>query len=448
MQQRNYIKLTLLHVGIGLLLAFYPPLSKIYGILIVLTGIYFVVKNQNKNNEVLYVIAYIAGSEVFLRTTFGNPVHEFGKYLMLFFTVLGFVYSGLPKFRNPYWIYLLLLLPAVFLSFLYINDDLRRKISFELLGPICMGILALYNYKRAITSIEIKRILNFLAFPILAYCVFLTLRYSHNFVQVDAYRSNFYFSGEYAPNQMATVLGLGLFIYLFKIVTESDNRKVLVANIIIFCLLSYRGLLTFSRGGIVTALIVVLVFLLSMYISRKGYYKAKRKAALLLFAVTSIFILTAYQTENSLLARYTDMEVFHRFNDIKKRGRYIQIRSDIKNFAENPVLGIGAGKGKEIRKNEYGKNVSTHSELTRMISEHGIFGIFALLILFFYPLQLYFKDLRNYYFLPFFMFWLLTINHSATRIIAPLFLYTLTLLQVKFEKEEPVIARVPTTLST
>ena len=65
MSDKQQINLTILHIVIGSLIAFHPTLSKIYSLLIVFTGFYIVVKNKNKNNEILYVIAYIAGSEVF-----------------------------------------------------------------------------------------------------------------------------------------------------------------------------------------------------------------------------------------------------------------------------------------------------------------------------------------------------------------------------------------------
>lgn len=435
MKEKHFINLTLLHIGIGFLLAFYPQLSKIYTLLIVLVGFYIVVKNKNKNNEILYVIAYIAGSEVFLRTTNGNPLHEFGKYSMLFFTCLGFYYNGFPKIRNPYWAYLLLLLPTVYLSFMYLDGDFRRKISFEILGPICLGVLALYSYKRKISIIEINIVLTSIALPILASCVYLILRYSHNIYPINSHSSNFYYSGEYAPNQMATALGLGVFVYFIKAITESASMKMYFLNIIFLCLIFYRGLLTFSRGGIVTGLIAVCIVFISMEISKKGYF-LKRKIGISLFIITTVFILTAYQTEGHLFERYTNFNIFHTKNNHKPKGRYIQITSDIKNFSENPIVGIGVGKGKEIRKATYSLNVSTHSEITRLLSEHGIFGLFALLILIFVPLQLYFNDLKNVYLLSFFIFWLFTINHSATRIIAPLFMYSLALMKIEFEKEE------------
>ena len=86
MSDKQQINLTILHIVIGSLIAFHPPLSKIYSLLIVLMGFYIVVKNKNKNNEILYVIAYIAGSEVFFRATNGTGIHEFGKYSIVLFT--------------------------------------------------------------------------------------------------------------------------------------------------------------------------------------------------------------------------------------------------------------------------------------------------------------------------------------------------------------------------
>lgn len=435
MNGKQQINLTLLHIGIGVILAFYPWFSGAYLFLVVFTGLYIVVRKKNEGNEILYVIAYIAGSEVFFRTIAANPFHEFGKYAMLFFTCLGFFYSGFPKIRNPYWIYLLLFIPSVFMSFMYLEDDFRRKIFFEILGPVCMGFLALYTYKRKISANQISVILNLIALPILTSCVYLILKYSHHIYNVSWANSNFYFSGNYAPNQMATALGLGVFIYFLKIITESGNKKIFYLNVIIFCLIFYRGLLTFSRGGIATGVMMALVFLLSLYISKKEYHNLKRKVGLSLVILTSIFILTSYQTHSSLFIRYTNIEILNSDEKIKKRGRYIQIQSDIKSFNQNPIVGIGVGKGTENRKAEYNIEVSTHSEITRMLSEHGILGLLCLFILFFFPLQFYFKDLRNFYLLPFFIFWLLTINHSATRIIAPLFLYALTLLEIKFEED-------------
>ena len=234
---------------------------------------------------------------------------------------------------------------------------------------------------------------------------------------------------------MATVLGLGVFIYLLKIIIESDNKKMFYLNVLIFCLLFYRGLLTFSRGGIATGIIVVITLFLSMYISRREFYKSKTKFGFLLLILLSVFILTAYQTDNFLLKRYTNFETEQATNIQKVRGRYMQIESDIKNFSENPLLGVGVGKGREIRKQDYNKVLKNlYRNNTNVIGTWNFRSV-VYIDNNFYPLQLYFNDTRNFYLLPFFLFWIFTINHLATRTIAPLFLYALALLQIKEDKE-------------
>jgi hypothetical protein len=47
-----------------------------------------------------------------------------------------------------------------------------------------------------------------------------------------------------------------------------------------------------------------------------------------------------------------------------------------------------------------------------------------------------FRLYHHIYFFPFLIFWGLTINHAATRIVAPGVLYALTLLNVFIKKEE------------
>jgi hypothetical protein len=59
-----------------------------------------------------------------------------------------------------------------------------------------------------------------------------------------------------------------------------------------------------------------------------------------------------------------------------------------------------------------------------------LFGILGLLILLVTPFVLYFNNRQHLYFLSFFLFWLLTINHAAMRTAAPAFVYALTLLVV------------------
>ena len=110
MKDKNYILLVIAHVLIGILIYVIRPLSQVYCIAMLAYGVYYVMKTQNKNNEVLYVAAYIVGSEVFLRMTGGNLFYETSKYGVMLFLALGMYYSGFSKHAIPFWIYLLFLL--------------------------------------------------------------------------------------------------------------------------------------------------------------------------------------------------------------------------------------------------------------------------------------------------------------------------------------------------
>lgn len=435
MSDKNYIKLIAGHLAIGVLIFFFPFFAKIYAIGIVVIGMYFVLKNKNKHHEVLYAAAYIAGSEVFLRTTFGNPFHEYGKYFVLLFILLGIFYSGIPKKINPYWLYLLFLIPSILIAVNQLNFEIRKKIIFDILGPITLGVCALYTYKRKITAREINSVLLALGLPVIACCTFLFLAYPLHKTVIDNTESNFFLSGDYAPNQMSTALGLGTFAFFLRVLCVRTSNKILVLNSIIVCGLFYRGLLTFSRGGMMTEMLMTFVLLFVFYFSsnNRTSYQIKIGFTVLLFPL--VFGLASWQTDGLLLKRYTDKNPSGLSKSHEKNGRQDMALEEIKLFQKNPLTGIGVGEIKEIRKTEYKTSISSHNEITRLLAEHGILGVASLLILLLFPALIYLKNKQNYYLLCFFAFWLLTINHSGMRTAAPSLLYALALFNLKFPED-------------
>ena len=71
-----------------------------------------------------------------------------------------------------------------------------------------------------------------------------------------------------------------------------------------------------------------------------------------------------------------------------------------------------------------------------MLSEHGMFGIFSLIILIFTPIISRLSGRRNIYFYPFIIFWALTISHSSMRIAAPAFIYALGILNINYDAKK------------
>jgi O-antigen ligase len=58
-------------------------------------------------------------------------------------------------------------------------------------------------------------------------------------------------------------------------------------------------------------------------------------------------------------------------------------------FLDNPIVGVGVG-GQEERIEATGDVVASHSEVSRLLAEHGMLGVF-LLILGITPLVLFLK---------------------------------------------------------
>jgi len=79
-----YLYLVALHAFLGLYFLF-PFLSKVYGIAILVFGIYYISHSKNKHNEALLMAAYAVSAEIMLRMTGGTFVNEYGKYLVMLF---------------------------------------------------------------------------------------------------------------------------------------------------------------------------------------------------------------------------------------------------------------------------------------------------------------------------------------------------------------------------
>ena len=434
-EDQSYLYLILFHVVLGVLGFLLPFTTKIYGYSIFIFGVYYIIKKQNRNNEALIAAAYVVGSEVFLRMTGGNPLYEISKYGVMVFILIGMYYSGFSKGAVPYWIFLLLLVPSVVISVFVLNfdTDIRKAIAFNISGPLCLGLASLYTFRRKIALAEINSILLSMGLPIITCMVYLTF-YTPNVQEViTGTESNFQTSGGYGPNQVATVLGLGMFIFFSRVILDSKSKFQIILNLIIALNITYRGMLTFSRGGMITGFLMIVLLLVFLYFKSNfgGRVKLNYIIVLVVFALLATWTYTSFQTGGLINKRYSNQDAAGRVKQSQFTGREDVAQNEINTFLKNPIFGVGVGKGAEVREDETGIKVLSHDEITRMLAEHGSLGIVALLILFFTPLVLYLENKFNMFLLCFVAFWFLTINHAAMRTAAPAFVYSLSLLNVQ-----------------
>lgn len=445
----SYVQLLLLHVGIAFAVYLFRPSSTA----ILLGGfalfLLYILAKGNRNNEVLIAAAYFTGAEVFFRMTGGILFYETGKYAVIFFLLLGMFYRGTSLRSIPFWVYLFVLVPGIVFSAINLNyeTNFRTAVIFNLSGPFCLGVAAIYMYYRSVSKMELQRIFLALLLPIVTTMVYLYVYTPNIRDALSGTQSNFTASGGFGPNQVATILGLGMFILITRLFTIKD-RFVNIIDMVLLFFMSYRAIVTFSRGGVITAGICAAFFILFLYWTSNTKTKAQLlpKLAIVIVGLIFTWLFTSVQTTGLIDKRYTNRDAAGRLKQDITTGRSELISGELEAFYKEPLTGIGVGKIKEFRFEQSGTLAATHNEVSRLLSEHGILGLGALLLLFFTPLFYWFRQRHNPYLIALFIFWFLTINHSSMRLAAPAFIYGLSLLFVLNEKKPRLHRQSPAKL--
>ena len=441
-KERFYIIALLVHMAMGFLFFSARFLGAIYALLLLLVGIWYVIKTQNRNNEVLLLAAYFTSLDVYIKMLKVPLLNEFGKYTVIVFMILGILYKGFSKGSFIYVFFIALLIPGVVIGTqtLSYEADIRKAIAFNITGAACLGISAVYCFKRSITWDRLQDVFIMLLLPLIAILVHVFL-YTPDFKEaVVNTDSNSATSGGYGPNQVSTILGLGMFVAFAQLFLGSPTKKLKIINGFLVMILAYRCIITFSRGGMLTGLLMMIVLSLVLYrvVNLKGKSKLILMAGLSVFAGIMVWGYSSLKTGGLIEKRYANQNSAGIEKESQLSGRETLIETELKMFLENPFFGVGVGKNKEIRYEETGILGASHNELTRMLAEHGSLGVLGLLILITTPLLLYINDYSQIFAVVFMIFWLLTINHAAMRIAAPAFIYGLSLLKVQFFEKPPL----------
>lgn len=441
----NYIRLLVLHAIIAVLIYITDFFSKVYFIAILIFFVYriFTVKPNKRHVEVVVACSYLVAAEVFVRMTGGAFSYEASKYMVIMFLLLGLFFSNFDRKAYPFSIYLILLMPSIIISAftLDITTSWRRAVAFNLAGPVCLGIAALFCYGKKISLKDLHSVVLALLLPVVSNMIFLFLYTPSVRDSLRGTQSNYIASGGFGPNQVSTALGIGMIALIIKFVAFSKDTVSKVITLILFGLVSFRAFITFSRGGVIVAIIAILAFLVLFYLKLPRIRKPRFLRTLIVLIVfgAATWIFTSIQTMGFIDKRYTNRDAAGRLKSDITTGRAELISTELDEFFNNPFFGLGAGKVKEERLESTGIHAASHNEMSRILAEHGLLGVIALGILIFAPLLWRSKNRSNYAFFSFYLFWLLTINHSSMRIAAPAFIYALCLLDIQYGK--PIIHR-------
>lgn len=428
----NKLIVILIHLAFGYI-GTLPLFPKLFGFITIAVPVYYIFSTNNRNEEALLFSSYLVGSEVFIRMTGGFFLYETGKYGVILFLLMGIVYGNFKqKFSVQYVFYILLLLLGIVFTQVPEGESIRKNVLFNLSGPIGLGISAIYFYMRPITKEQLLNALYFMLLPLFSMISYLYFRTPDLEEIVFGGEANFKTSGGFGPNQVATAIGMGMFVLTVFLLIKRKLSGYLFLDSIFLIYFTYRGLLTFSRGGILTAVIAIILFAIFYVLHKRlGGQVLLKYIFVGVFFVLSTWIYTSDITGGMLNNRYVGKNAIGVQKDITT-GRVDILQIQFNNFLENP-LGIGVGNGKYERLRNIKKVTgASHNELGRLIEEHGVIGLVILLMLITMPLfNFYRSDFYGKAFLvSFYIFWFLTINHSAMRVAFPGFIYALSLIRI------------------
>ena len=361
------------HVLIGVLAKISPAFTYAHMMATIVIGFWMVLSSKGRPERAAYVAAYFAGSEVLWRMAMVSLFWEFGKYGSAAVMLIALAQMNRRKPHFEAATYFLLLMPAAVITYWTLGFTVgRHPLSFNLSGPFSLAVAVWYFSNLTINFERLQRL--FLSFACGAVAIGSAVLYSVATAQNIHFTngSNPETSGGYGPNQVAAILALGALLLVFYLIMGSTKTWT---RTILFCtavFLSIQSALTFSRGGLVDSLLAFLVA--TPFLIRERSYR-NRVAPLLIGSALAVFIALPQ------LESFTGGGLGRRFEDPSTTHRDEMVKAELALWGENPLFGSGVGLAAQARLRASHSSKVAHTEFSRLLAEHGSFGLGAILIL-------------------------------------------------------------------
>lgn len=426
-EKKQIFFLMITAILVGVLTSKIHSVALLWGPAIVLLGLYLTMKTRNRYGVAHLFAGYIMASEVYFRMTWAGLPWGFSKYgvilLLLFALIVDKRERKLPMLM---FLFLLLLLPGIIGTFEYYDDSftIKKSIIFNLLGPFVLVVSTFYFYQMKFTM---KEFINLSRVIVLGVLTMSTLVYFNvgDYTAVKfTYSSNAVSSGGFSGNEVVIIFGLGILVLSLNIILKNKLFIYKFIDMTLLIIFLFQAFMTFSRGGLFSALVALFLGMLVYYISNKNLFieflkKTLFKIIIIILIGISIFSVVNGITGNKLYSRYFNIN--NSGKQLKKdysTGRDAIVKGDLQLFRESDFVGVGVGVSKMERPNH--KNFAAHVEYSRLLAEHGILGLIVIVILFLMPMKEFIRRLNfpvnNMILVSFSSLSLMTMTHAATRL--------------------------------
>lgn len=357
------------HLPLGLWMHAQSAITFVHGAITFAAGMWWAL-SSNRLERVAWTGAYIVGAEVLWRMTTDALPWESGKAMIIvIFSVAILNTQGLKGLLMP-GLFFALLLPSAILTIKASEYAVwRGQLSFNLTGPLALVLAARLFSHVYFTPAALMRLFMALIAPTLAIVAIVTMQIVTAQNIEFTTESNFATSGGFGPNQVSLALGLGALAALWLLLDEAARWPLRLLMFAAMAWLITQCALTFSRGGFIgatTSALVAMLFLL-------GERRVRKRISLVLFVTVPLGMFVVWP---SLIA-FTGGTIAARYEETNLTSRDKYIYEDIEAWSRNPILGVGPG----LSAAQHTRSAATHTELSRLLSEHGSFGALFVLSL-------------------------------------------------------------------
>jgi len=360
----------LAHVFLALAMRESRLLATAHALITVLVGFWWVLAARYDPIRVINVIGYIVGAEVLWRMTRAGVFWEYGKYTIVLLCLLGLLRK---RERIPLMpiVYFVLLIPSILLTANNLSIvNMRDALSFNLSGAFTLMACACFCSGLAINRQQLLKLCLATIGPLvgIATITFVGTYTAHNISFIND--SNFATSGGYGPNQVSSLLGLGALLAFYYVINDRSGpgRRWVILGVLLLC--AAQSMMTFSRGGIygfIGAILVAIPFLV-----RDTWLRWRVVSVAAVAVILGWLILIPY------LDTFTGGALGKRYLDTNTTNRVEIAVGDWQIWQKHFLLGVGPGGSSYLH---FSYAVAAHTELSRMLAEHGLFGFFALLLM-------------------------------------------------------------------
>lgn len=345
-----------------------------------------------------YFVAVSPGLEMLTRLSRNRIIpYECGKYLG-FYLMLAIAFSRLDSrnvvARPKYNLGLLLLicfLPSLLYCMAIFGFDLQKWV-FNIFSLLELSVLSMFLSRQRWTEKEYVNMIKIASIPTIPIVTYLTIK-TPKFDDISFSGAAITdTTGGFGSNQISTILGFGLFLVVILLVIGKPLFKYRILSIALAIYLIFRCLITFSRGGLVVAVLALFVTLL-VYMFKDPKTFRKNFVYILFLAIfcagTFVFVnsLTSDMLVNRYVGRTANAQKYENENTLNKitSNRSDISMTDIYIFMDNIFFGVGPGNSRDYRERYGGFNIIPHTEYTRLLSENGIGGLFVAIGLTIFP---------------------------------------------------------------